>query len=213
MHSAMGMNQTTCDMDDLIGQVLQSPRRSKRRVVAIAGAPASGKSTLAASLVAALNNAGCAAQLVPMDGFHLDNRILVERGQLDRKGAPHTFDADGLLQIAAQLGSDKPLVYPIFDRRLDMSIAGAGHIETGCDTVVIEGNYLLMDAPIWRDMAAHWDFSIMLECSMDVLEARLVQRWLDYGLTQEEAQVRARANDLPNAQLVSDTAMVADLTL
>ena len=42
----------------LLEQVLKSPRRQARRVVAIAGPPASGKSTLAAGLVAALQQAG-----------------------------------------------------------------------------------------------------------------------------------------------------------
>ena len=36
------------------------------------------------------------AALVPMDGYHLDNAVLVERGLLPRKGAPQTFDVDGL---------------------------------------------------------------------------------------------------------------------
>ncbi len=209
----MGMDDNSYDMPDLTDRILQSPRQSKRRIVAIAGAPASGKSTLAATLAAALNDAGCATQLVPMDGFHLDNRILAQRGHLDRKGAPHTFDAGGLLQLVAQLGSDKMIYYPIFDRRLDVSIAGAGQIEPSCDTVVIEGNYLLMDAPIWRDMAAHWDVSIMLECPLNVLEGRLVQRWIDNGLTPEKALARTRRNDLPNAQLVIGTSRVADVIL
>ena len=42
----------------LLEQVLKSPRRQARRVVAIAGPPASGKSTLAAGLVAAMRRAG-----------------------------------------------------------------------------------------------------------------------------------------------------------
>ena len=75
------------------GAGAQSPRRQARRVVAIAGPPASGKSTLAAGLVAAIRGAGVHSQLVPMDGFHLDNRILSDRGILDRKGSPPSFDA------------------------------------------------------------------------------------------------------------------------
>jgi fructokinase len=66
----------------LLEQVLKSPRRQARRVVAIAGPPASGKSTLAAGLVEAIRGAGVHSQLVPMDGFHLDNRILGDRGIL-----------------------------------------------------------------------------------------------------------------------------------
>ena len=135
---------------------LPVPTRSQaRRVIAISGPPASGKSTLAAGLVEALQQAGLASQLVPMDGFHLDNSILTDRQILDRKGSPPSFDAIGLLRLVQVLGAAQELYYPVFDRTRDLSIAGAGYISPECDTIVIEGNYLLMDAPIWRDMAGY----------------------------------------------------------
>ena len=75
----------------LLEQVLKSPRRQARRVVAIAGPPASGKSTLAAGLVEAIRGAGVHSQLVPMDGFHLDNRILGRSRDLRPQGQPAEF--------------------------------------------------------------------------------------------------------------------------
>ena len=203
----------TADIAALLERVLQSPRRQARRVVAIAGPPASGKSTLAAALVAALQQAGVSSQLVPMDGFHLDNRILTARGILDRKGSPPSFDAIGLLRLVQVLGASQELYYPVFDRDRDLSIAGAGHIAPDCDTIVIEGNYLLMDAPIWRDMAGYWDLAIQLTCAEAELEARLTKRWLDQGLTPEAARLRAQSNDMPNARLVGQTALRADVVL
>ena len=197
----------------LLEQILQSPRRQARRVVAISGPPASGKSTLAAGVVAALRGAGVHGQLVPMDGFHLDNRILSDRGILDRKGSPPSFDAIGLLRLVQVLGASHELYYPIFDRDRDLSVAGAGHIAPECDTIVIEGNYLLMGAPIWRDMARYWDLSIHLSCDEAELEARLIQRWVDHGLTPEDARIRTHSNDLPNARLVGQTALRADVVL
>ena len=197
----------------LLERVLHSPRRQARRVIAIAGPPASGKSTLAAGLVEALQQAGLASQLVPMDGFHLDNSILSDRKILDRKGSPPSFDAIGLLRLVQVLGAAHELYYPVFDRARDLSIAGAGYISPECDTIVIEGNYLLMDAPIWRDMAEYWDLSVQLTCSEAELEARLIQRWLDHGLAPEAARIRAQSNDLPNARLVGQTALRADVVL
>ena len=197
----------------LLEQVLKSSKRQARRVVAIAGPPASGKSTLAAGLVAALRGAGVHSQLVPMDGFHLDNRILTDCGILDRKGSPPSFDAIGLLRLVQVLGASQELYFPIFDRDRDLSVAGAGHIASECDTIVIEGNYLLMDAPIWRDMARYWDLSIYLSCDEAELEARLIQRWVDHGLAPKDARIRTHSNDLPNAWLVEQTALRADVVL
>jgi fructokinase len=197
----------------LLEQALKSTRRQARRVVAIAGPPASGKSTLAAGLVEAIGGAGVHSQLVSMDGFHLDNRILDDRGILDRKGSPPSFDAMGLLRLVQVLGASQELYYPVFDRARDLSVAGAGHIAPECDTIVIEGNYLLMDAPIWRDMAKYWDLSIHLSCDEAELEARLIQRWVDHGLAPEAARIRTHSNDLPNARLVGQTALRADVVL
>ena len=85
---------------DLAARIAALPLRGRRRLVAIAGAPTSGKSTLAERLVEEL---GPRAALVPMDGFHLDNRVLDERGLRPRKGAPETFDAAGFVRLVNAL--------------------------------------------------------------------------------------------------------------
>jgi len=65
---------------------------SRRVVVAIAGAPRSGKSSLAKRLVSRLNEvAPGRAALLQMDGYHYDDRALIERGLRARKGGPDTF--------------------------------------------------------------------------------------------------------------------------
>jgi fructokinase len=194
-------------------RVLKTPRQGARRVIAIAGPPASGKSTLAAALTQALVDAGCTSQLVPMDGFHLHNSILIDRGLLDKKGSPQTFDVAGLLQLASKLGTQDALYHPIFDRTQDSSIAGAGFIDPTCDTIIIEGNYLLMTLPIWRELATYWDMSIMLNCPIRILEKRLLQRWQDLGLEVKQAQLRVELNDLPNARLVQNASAIADLNI
>ncbi len=76
-------------------RIAQTSFSHKRRLIALAGAPASGKSTLAHALCALVPGA-C---VVPMDGFHLDNALLEARGLLARKGAPETFDARGFLHL------------------------------------------------------------------------------------------------------------------
>ncbi|WP_240705141.1 nucleoside/nucleotide kinase family protein [Pacificoceanicola onchidii] len=194
-------------------QILAAPRKGRRRLVALAGPPASGKSTLAEELALRLTRAGCQAQVVPMDGFHLDNRILSARGMLERKGAPETFDVSGLTRLVGALAQEEQVFFPLFDRARDLAIAGAGLVGPACDTVVIEGNYLLHDAPGWRDLAAYWDFTIALEVPPEVLRKRLIARWLSYGLTQEQAVNRAQGNDLPNADTVSASLRFANVVL
>jgi len=191
-------------------RVLQAPRMGQRRLVAIVGAPASGKSTLAERLAEKLCAAACPSQVVPMDGFHLHNQILVDRQLLSKKGAPETFDARGLLHLVERLHDESDVFFPLFDRQRDISIVGAGFIAPNSDTIIIEGNYLLLDAPVWRDLSQHWDLSIMLEVALSELRERLIQRWLDFGLPRDKAIARAEENDLVNAQVVTMHSLDAD---
>ncbi len=171
-----------------------------RRLIALAGPPGSGKSTMARRLCEQLNGLGRESQVVPMDGFHLDNRILAARGLSARKGAPETFDLAGFTSLIGRLHDRAPIYFPIFERQRDIAIAGAGVVEPGCEFVIVEGNYLLLDAPGWRALGAHWDLSVWLNVPLTVLQERSVNRWLQHGFSLDEAQRRAQSNDLPNAR-------------
>ncbi len=205
------MTRSLRSLPELLDAVSAAPRAGRRRVVALAGAPASGKSTLAEELCAGLVARGEMAQVVPMDGFHLHNPILVERGLLARKGAPETFDARGFLNLVSRLRDEPEVAYPLFDRARDIAIAGAGILGGTSGTVIVEGNYLLFDAPIWRDLRPHWDLAIRIDVPDPVLRQRLVERWLNHGLSEAEATDRAERNDLANAVLVASAQLPADI--
>lgn len=184
-----------------------------RLIVALAGAPASGKSTLAAELMRRLRLQKCAAEVVPMDGFHLDNAVLDARGLRTRKGAPETFDATGFVNMIRRLKSPGEVVVPVFDRARDIAIAGALVVPNDCPVVIVEGNYLLFDEAPWGSLAALWDISARIDVPMPELRGRLIQRWLNQGLSRAAATRRAEGNDIPNAQRVSDRALPADINL
>ena len=88
------------ELSDLIQPLRDKPARV---IVAIAGPPASGKTTLAEELARRLNAQKCLTAVVPQDGFHLDNAVLEEHGELARKGAPHTFDGSGFVHMVRRL--------------------------------------------------------------------------------------------------------------
>ncbi|MDE4190326.1 MULTISPECIES: nucleoside/nucleotide kinase family protein [Phaeobacter] len=207
------MNEPEAIAERLLDPILTAPRSGQRKLVALAGPPASGKSTLAEVLADKLNEAGCQTQVVPMDGFHLDNAILTQRGLLDRKGAPETFDVEGLLRLIGALPDAPSVIFPVFDRDRDIAIAGAGLLPETCDTVIVEGNYLLFDAPGWRELRRFWDFSISLNVDLSTLRQRLIDRWLHHGLPHSEAVARAEGNDLENARLVAAASLKADKTI
>lgn len=175
------MSDVTTIAQDILEQLMAAPRSGRRRLVAIAGPPASGKSTLSEVMARLMTDAGYLAVVVPMDGFHLDNAILAQRGLLSQKGAPETFDQGGFQRLVAALPGGETVYFPVFDRDRDIAIAGGGVVAADCDTVIVEGNYLLYDAPGWRDLYGFWDFSVQLAVPEPVLLQRLVSRWLAHG--------------------------------
>lgn len=186
-----------------------------RMIVAIAGAPGAGKSTLAEALCAALNRrrAGV-AMVMPMDGYHLDNAILDARGLRSRKGAPPSFDVDGLARDLARVRAAlRPVIVPVFDRDIDLARAGAREIAPEVPVIVIEGNYLLLDQEPWRGLAPLFDLTIFIAVPEAELERRLIERWLHHGHDPEAARARALGNDIPNARLVAAQSRAADITL
>ncbi len=176
---------------------------SKRHLVAIAGPPGAGKSTLADDLLTAISGSGESCAVVPMDGFHLDNAILKAKGLLDKKGAPETFDAWGFVHQIKRLSTGEDDVYvPVFDRDRDLAVAGAACIDANANIILVEGNYLFLNSAPWDQLGAYWHTSLFIDPGMPVIEQRLKQRWLDQGLTLEQSNTRVQANDIPNAKTV-----------
>lgn len=197
------------DYETIFKQMQAAPFSGKRRLVAVAGPPASGKSTIAETLA----DGRSGVCVVPMDGFHLDNATLDRMGLRARKGAPETFDAKGFLELLQRLKVEDTVPYPLFDRAQDQVIENAGQVTGADETVIVEGNYLLLDQPIWRDIAALWDFTVFLKVPNATLEERLIKRWTDHGFFADDAAQKANSNDLPNARLINAQSLPADITL
>jgi pantothenate kinase len=181
-----------------------------RFIVALAGPPGAGKSTLAAALVAAL---GTDARAVPMDGFHFDDAILIARGQRSRKGAPETFDVAGYRHLLQRLRVEDEVAIPVFDRSLELSRGSADLVTAAHRILVTEGNYLLLDEAPWKDLAPFFDLTVMIDVSEAELDRRLLERWAHFGKTPQQARDWIDGNDLPNIRRVTRGSRGADLTL
>jgi pantothenate kinase len=187
-----------------------------RTILALAGPPGSGKSTLAEALAARLNavEEGVAAVL-PMDGFHYDDLLLVPLGWRARKGAPHTFDAGGLRATLARLRArdEEAVAVPVFDRAIEIARAGARLIPRRARVIIVEGNWLLLrDAP-WSDLAPLYDLTALVALPEAALRARLTARWEGFGLAPDEVRAKVEGNDLPNAARVAAGSATPDFLI
>jgi len=180
-----------------------------RKIIAVAGPPASGKTTLAQTLADRLNN----CSYLSLDGFHLDNSILIKRGLRNRKGSPETFDVNGFADLLRRLEKKEEIFVPAFDRDTERAINCAYPIPYHDDLVIVEGNYLLLDEPIWRDLSDYWNLTVFLELDLRSLKRRLTKRWIAQGFDEQEAEVWIETNDLPNAHRVLRNRIPEDITL
>ncbi|MGC4409707.1 nucleoside triphosphate hydrolase [Rhizobium rosettiformans] len=199
-------------LDDLITEIERRAQDGARLLVGVAGPPGAGKSTLADRLHEILVERGHRSAVLPMDGFHLDNAILEQRGDIARKGAPHTFDIRGLGDLLRAVKAGGEVFTPVFDRDRELAIAAARCIVAEDRIVIAEGNYLLLQQGRWASLADLFDLTVMVAPPIEELERRLVARWTHYGLTPAQIEAKVESNDLPNGRLVLERSAAADFT-
>lgn len=194
-----------------------------RTVALLAAPPGSGKSTLATLLEGFSRELeGCAPlSAVGMDGFHFPNSYLDAHHLGDDparpalrsvKGAPETFDVCGLAtKLNETRRSAGAVPWPAYSRVTHDVVADA--IEVTGEVVLVEGNYLLLDEPIWRDLRTSADLTVFLAADEGLLRGRLVGRKVAGGMSREDAEAFYLASDEPNVRRVLAGSLPADMTL
>lgn len=179
-------------------------------IVAIAGPPASGKSTLAERLTVDLRAAGNVAAYCPMDGFHKPNAQLDAEGLRGVKGRIDTFDGTAFALAVARLAKGDAFWWPRYSRHSHEPVPEGTRIE-GVETVcIVEGNYILTDGEPWKSAAAHFDLRIFKDAPDGVLRQRLTRRHERGGKGGRETGEKVDRTDMPNAREVRKSANAAD---
>jgi pantothenate kinase len=182
--------------------VVERAAVSTRTIIGIVGKPGGGKSTLSKYLLKGMDPT--LVSVVPMDGFHLSNKVLKELGRSDRKGAQDTFDVKGFTALIERIKLDSadPIYYPVFDRSIEESIAAQGVVYPSTRVVIVEGNYLMHDKDGWQEISPLLDQSWYAFLDEDLRISRLISRHIAFGKDPESAKAWAKGSDQVNAELI-----------
>ncbi len=163
-------------LDPVLARIEVHPGRSF--VLAIAGAVAVGKSTIAAELADRLDDDGTAVAVVATDGFLLPNAELEARDLLARKGCPETYDLDRLASLVADARDGRsPLAVPVYSHERYDVLDQPVEIERP-DVLVIEGVVALQ-----RPIA---DLAVYVEADVDHVLGWYVARFQELVTAAED---------------------------
>ncbi|CAL5868029.1 uncharacterized protein PFLUO_LOCUS2252 [Penicillium psychrofluorescens] len=214
----------------------QANAHSKQRfLVAIAGVPGSGKTTTAEAAVHQLNDSpNTRAALLSMDGFHLARAALDQLPNPEeahiRRGAPWTFDVVRFVCFMHRLrewADHMPLAVPYsetwsaadeiraptFDHQAKDPVEDGIAITPDTSVVIIEGNYLLLNEPGWRELAALVDYRVFVETDLREARERTAKRHVHAGIekTLEDGFRRVDSNDYLNSLAIRDKLLAPDM--
>ena len=181
-------------------------------VIGVAGSVAVGKSTFARILQALLSRwpAHPQVDLVTTDGFLHPNAVLAERGIMDRKGFPESYDTRALLAFLREVKSGSPEVTaPLYDHVAYDILPDERVTVRRPDIVIVEGlNVLQVNREGVEFVSDYFDFSIYVDADLADIEEWYVRRFFALresvfrnpdsyfrhfaGLTDEQAQHTAR---------------------
>jgi len=161
-------------------------------IVGVAGSVAVGKSTTARILRALLarwpNHPK--VDLITTDGFLYPNKLLEERGLMQRKGFPESFDIKRLIRFLSDVKAGSPRVEaPVYSHFTYDVLQGETVTVDQPDILVVEGlNVLQPWKPADGDepqpfVSDFFDFSIYLDADEEAIRRWYIERFLSLRRT------------------------------
>jgi type I pantothenate kinase len=153
----------------------------------VAGSVAVGKSTVARVLreMIARWPETPRVELITTDGFLFPNKILEERGLLERKGFPETYDQKALLNFVQKIKGSAPIAKaPVYSHLTYDIVPGEFRSIERPDVLIIEGINVLQPAKrslsngISDTVSDYFDFSIYIDAKTEYIKKWYVERFL-----------------------------------
>jgi len=165
---------------------LNAPDDKVPFIIGVAGSVAVGKSTTARILQALLARwpSSPKVDLVTTDGFLLPNAVLEERGLMQRKGFPESYDRPRFVGFLADIKSGKRRVsVPVYSHLVYDVVPGEEVIIDSPDILIVEGLNILQPGELPRTgnpivFASDFiDFSIYIDADVEDLRDWYINRF------------------------------------
>ncbi len=203
-----GSRQLASVTDTFLG----APPRPRPFVIGIAGSVAVGKSTISRVLQELLARwpEHPQVELITTDGFLLPNRVLEERGLMDRKGFPESYDRRVLLEfVARSKAGEDHLEVPVYSHFAYDVLPGETRVVSRPDILIVEGLNVLQAGEAGAFVSDYFDFSIFVDAEIDAVRGWYIQRFItlkNTAFTQPDAYFHRYAglSDLEAANVATD---------
>jgi type I pantothenate kinase len=176
-------------------------------IIGVAGSVAVGKSTISRVLQALLGRwpQHPVVELVTTDGFLLSNAELEDRGTMNRKGFPESYDRKALLEfVARSAAGEDELEISIYSHIAYDIVPDKVRMIRRPDILIVEGLNVLQAGESGAFVSDYFDFSIFVDASPADIESWYLERFLslrDTAFARPDAYFRKYA-DLSDEQAV-----------
>ncbi|MFP2898906.1 type I pantothenate kinase [Corallococcus sp. 4LFB] len=188
-------------------------------IIAVAGSVAVGKSTTSRILQALLARwpDHPRVALVTTDGFLHPNRVLAERGIMNRKGFPESYDRRALVRFLAELKAGREEVTaPVYSHLVYDIVPEEAQSIRQPDILILEGLNVLQTGPVEGGrlpqtfLSDFFDFSIYVDANETDIRHWYVERFLHLWETafRDERSFFRRFSELTREQAVARAASV-----
>lgn len=199
-----GTHQLAAVTDTFLG----TPPAPVPFIIGVAGSVAVGKSTISRVLQALLARwpDHPRVDLVTTDGFLHPNHVLEERGLMEKKGFPESYDRKSLLEFVSGIKAGVGhLDVPVYSHIGYDIVPGETRVVSQPDILILEGLNVLQAGDHGAFVSDYFDFSIFVDADVEDVKGWYIERFLtlrDTAFAQSDAYF-GRYADLSDSEAIN----------